>query len=445
MKNAKKTIITASLTFLMIATIAPMFLVTDAAAANSIQATYGPYGKWWRIQTDLITLSFPASGKPMFLWWYANDTSNIYVVKYKGLIEYIPLDYEYYSNAYEANAITVREKLMAKYASGGPHRTRIEQKIMEEYWKWLLIFHPSFLPFSACSWNLSGPVEVTRDDGVSYISFNFTLVNAPGVFDFADGNVMIRCRFYKTDATESVYGLYTYTVKAGELKMDLVIQNWEWNIDKLNDLFEFLESYNITVPKLRAGLALWVDLASIEIEDIPIAEQDATNTTMPVPENSTLAPIEPVEGISTLSDIIAGGQRVQVRNRITSDTVPLNVRARLRERFRLRFANESQTLAGFFDFVNTAVVINATDPQDKTVVDVTAAYKLAGNHMRLFIGYPYFGDNILEHDPSIGVEEVVPWLSAPLIFILLGATVIIGVAVAAVKLRKKTVNIINVQ
>lgn len=422
-----------------------MFLVGDAAAANRIQAAYGPYGKWWRIQTDLITILFPASGKPMFLWWYTNDTNNIYVVKYKGLIEYMTLDYEYYRTMYEANGLTIQERLEAKYSTPmpEPHRSQIQNKIRATIAS-LLGLHPSFLPFSACSWNLEGPEDVTRDDGVSYISFNFTLVNAPGAFDFADGNVVIRCRFYKTDATESVYGLYNYTVKAGELKMDLVIQNWEWNIDKLNDLFEFLSSnYNVTVPKLRAGLALWVDLASIEIEDIPIAEQDA-NTTTPVPENSTLASSEPIEGISTLSDIIAGGQRIQVRNRETSDTVPLNVRARLRERFRLRFANESQTLAGFFDFVNTAVVINATDPQDKTLVDVTAAYKLAGNHMRLFIGYPYFGDNTLEHDPSIGVEEVVPWLPAPIILILIGATVVIGVAVAAVKLRKKTVNIVNV-
>jgi hypothetical protein len=451
MKNVKKTIMTISLAFLLISIIVPTFLIGDVKAVSTIEANYGlcNNNKWWRIQTDLITILFPASGKPMFLWWYKNDTSNVYVVKYKGLIEYMTLDYEYYRDAYEANALTVRERLMAKYAAAGTHRERIAQKIMEEYWKWILGFHPSFLPFSACSWNLTGPEEVTREDDVSYISFNFTLVNAPKPFDFADGNVVIRCRFYKTDATEDVYGLYTYTVKAGELKMDLVIQNWEWNIDKLNNLFEFLASYNLSVPKLRAGLALWVDLASIEIEDVqgvPVAAEEDANMFLPsVPENSTLAQIEPVEGNSTLSDIIAGNQRIQVRNRITSETVPLNVRARLRERFRLRFANESQTLAGFFDFVNTAVVINATNPEDKTVVDVTAAYKLAGNHMRLFIGYPYFGSNILEHDPSIGVEEVVPWLPAPIILILIGATVIIGVAVVAVKMRKKTINIVNVQ
>ncbi|MGB9676951.1 MAG: hypothetical protein ACPL0C_07190 [Candidatus Bathyarchaeales archaeon] len=449
MKNAKKTITTVSLAFLLISMIVPTFLINDVKAANSIDANYGlsDNGKWWRIQTNLIAILFPASGKPMFLWWYANDTNNIYVVKYKGLIEYMTLDYEYYQTACEANDLTIQQRLEAKYSTPmpEPHRTQIRNRIRATIAS-LLGLHPSFLPFSACSWNLTGPVEVTRDDGVSYISFNFTLLNAPGAFDFADGNVVIRCRFYKTDATESVYGLYTYTVKAGELKMDLVIQNWEWNIDKLNDLFEFLSSYPVSVPKLRAGLALWVDLASIEIEDIPIAEQDANTFLTDVPKNSTLAQIEPVEDNYTLSSIIAGSQRIQVRNRVTSgDAVPLNVRARLRERFRLRFANESQTLAGFFDFVNTAVVINATDPQDKTLVDVTAAYKLAGNHMRLYIGYPYFGNNILEHDPSIGAEEVIPWLPAPIILILIGATVVIGVAVAAVKMHKKTINIVNVQ
>jgi len=126
---------------------------------------------------------------------------------------------------------------------------------------------------------LTGPEKVTRDDGVSYISFNFTLVKAPPIFDFADGNVIIRCRFYATDATESAHGLYNYTVKAGELKMDFVVQNWEWNIDKLSDLFEYLESLDYTVPKLKAGLALWVDMASLDLTKLStVAEQDVNTT-----------------------------------------------------------------------------------------------------------------------------------------------------------------------
>ena len=443
MKNKKKTIISTALTFVLLSMALPTLLINNVNASDSNDNTnvhVEPYGHWWKIKTDLITILFPASGrKPMFLWWYSNDTNNIYVVKYKGLIEYLTIDYPYYNNLYEANSFTMEERLKAKYASQG-----VINKI-GNYFGLLLGLHPAYLPFSACHWNLTGPVNVTGEDGVSYISFNFTLVKAPTIFDFANGNVIIRCRFYATEATENVYGLYNYTVRPRELKMDLVIQNWEWNIDKLNGLFDALhDEFNINVPKLRAGLALWVDMASINITDIPIAQQDAELTTQTIPQSSSAAPLEPVEINSDTSDIIAGGQRIQVRNRVADITTPLNIKTRLHERFRLRFAKGSQTLAGFFDFVNTAVVINSTT-QEKSIVNVTAAYMSAGNHMRLFIGYPYFGNNTLEHDPSIGVESVVPWLPTGLLMILIGATIAIAVAVAAVKLRKKTVNIVNVQ
>jgi len=437
---------TVSLAFLLMSITAPpvLFNNVNAAQPKRLQVSYGSDGKWMKVQTDLITILFPADGKkPMFLWWYASDTSNIYVVKYKGLIEYTTLDYDYYRIAWEANALTIRERLMAKYASSGTYQTRIREKIMEGYQKWILGFHPALLPFSACRWNLTSPVEVTRDDGVSYISFNFTLVDAPKIFDFADGNVIIRCRFYVTDATESAHGLYNYKVNAGELKMDFVVQNWEWNIDKLNDLFEYLESLGYTVPKLKAGLALWVDMASLNLTKLSTAEQDVNTTLQPLPESVADVQPEPVEANSGVSDIIAGGQRVQVKNKIASDTAPLNVRTRLYERFRLKFAKESQTLAGFFDFVNTAIVINSTTGES-SVVDVTAAYMQRGNHLRLFIGYPYFGSNILEHDPSIGVEQPIPTLPK-LLWVLIGATVVIGVAVAALKIKKKSINILAVK
>ncbi|MCS7115731.1 MAG: hypothetical protein N0A00_10135 [Candidatus Bathyarchaeota archaeon] len=426
---------------------APLVFVNDVNAADGQKLTihYGPYGKWVKIETDVITVLFPAGGKkPMFIWWHTNDTSNIYVVKYKGLIEYITLDYDYYRLACEANALTVRERLMAKYASSGPHQARIRERIQNSYLGWLLGFHPALLPFSACRWNLTGPVSVTREDGVSYLAFNFTLAKAPPKFDFAEGNVIIRCRFYATDATENVHGLYNYTVKAGELKMDLIIKNWKWNIDKLNDLFEYLEGLGYTVPKLKAGLALWVDMASINVTKLSTAEQDVETAPSTLPESVANAPLEPVEQNSVVSDIIAGGQRIQVRNKISNEATALNVRNRLHERFKLRFAKESQTLAGFFDFVNTAVVINSTTGEP-SVVNVTAAYMQAGSHLRLFIGYPYFGSGILEHDPSIGVEQAIPILPKLLLWVLVGATVVIGVAVAAVKLLKKPVNILAVR
>ncbi len=446
MKNVRKTLKTTSLAILLLSMIVPLAFVDNVSAAGlqKPSVSYGP--KWIQVQTDLITIRFPAGGKkPMFLWWYTNDTSNIYVVKYKGLIEYMTLDYVYYRLAYEANALNVRERLMAKYTSSGIHQTGIGKRIMEDYHlKWLPSFHPALLPFSACRWNLTGPVEVNREDGVFYISFNFTLLKAPPLFDFAEGNVIIRCRFYATDTTESAYSLYNYAVKAGELKMDLVVKKWKWNIDKLYDLFEYLESLGYTVPKLKAGLALWVDMASLNLTKLSAAEQDIETMPQTLPESVANATLEPVEENSKVSDIIAGGQRIQIRNRVSRETTALNVGAQLHKRFRLNFANESQTLAGFFDFVNTAIVINSTTSEASTV-GVTAAYMQAGNHLRLFIGYPYFGSNILEHDPSIGVEKVIPWLPINMLWVLIGATVVIGVAVAAIKLLKKPINILAVK
>jgi hypothetical protein len=424
----------------------PVFLINNVSAADgetALDVSSGPYrnGKWWRIKTDFITILFPADGKkPMFLWWYSNDTNNIYVVKYKGLIEYVTIDYPYYLRKYEANPLALRERLEAKYCESPLYPSLKKQQIRDMIWsmylRWILDLHPAYLPFNACQWNLTGPVDITREDGVSYISFNFTLVKSYfPIFKFAESNVIIRCRFYKTGAIENAHDLYNYTVHAGELKMDLVVKNWEWNIDRLTDFFNDLqEVFNITVPKVRAGLALWIDLASIEIVDMPIAEQDANSAS------------DLVEANSKASDIIVGDYRVPVHENKTAmgaDETPIPLRDRICERCRLRFARRSQTLAGFFDFVNTAVVINATG--DVAPVNVTAAYIPAGNHMRLFIGYPYFGNYTLEHDPSIGVESVTPWLPTNLLLLLIGITIIIGVAVAVVKIRKKTVNIVNVQ
>lgn len=434
MENKRKTLITVSLIFLLVTITLPSLLIINANADDNetLNTQVGSYGQWWRIKTDVITILFPADGKkPMFLWWYANDTSNIYVVKYKGLVEYMTLDYPYYLHKYEADNLTIQERLEAKYASMG---SLVRQRIIAHMMTNFLDVHPALLPFSACQWNLTGPVTVTRPDGVSYISFNFTLIKAPPRFSFAENNVIIRARFYTTDATESARDLYNYTVHAGELKMDFVVKNWDWNIDKLNELFDDLnENFGITKPQMRAGLALWTDLASINITDMPIAQQDANSAS------------DLVEGESTTSDILVGNQRVQVQeNKVAAGDDEIPIRNRIGERYRLRFAKGSQTLAGFFDFVDKAVVINE-DTGEATAVNVAAAYISAGAHMRVFIGYPYFGNSTLEHDPSIGVEESAPWLPTGLLVILLIATLVIAVSVVAVKVRKKTVNIVTVQ
>ncbi len=447
MKKVGKSIITISLAFLLFSIMLSGSLIAKVTATedsedSDVNLDQTEDGKWWRIETDMITILFPAKGKkPMFLWWYNNDTNNVYVVKYKGLIEYLTLDFSYYLRKYEANALTIKERLEAKYAMMGPYRTRIGNLIQTMYFGWLLDLHPAYLPFSACQWNLTGPENITRSDGVSCIGFNFTLTEAPPRFDFAEGNVIIRCRFYGKNATEDVHGLYTYDVHAGELKMDLIVKNWEWNVDKISRFFDVLhEEFNVTAPKMRSGLALWTDLASIEVEDMPIAEQDSLSTN------------DLVEEHSRASAMLVGNNKIKISENVTAtgaDETPMTIQDRLRERYRLRFANESETLAGFFDFVDQAVIINSTD-RSTVSVNVTAAYISAGNHMRLFIGYPYFGSNTLEHDPSIGVEgtpiaNIAKWFPMSMLTFLIAVTVVIAGVIVAFRLLKKPVNIVNVK
>jgi hypothetical protein len=421
-------------------TLATLSFMVFPAAANdestpiSIDENYRQH--WIRLETDLVTILFPANGKkPMFLWWYSNDTNNIYVMKYKGLIEFLTFDAPYYLRRYEANNLSIQEQLEAKYATAGPHQTQIRNRI-RTYISWLLGLHPAFLPFSACEWSLTGPEMVPKENNVYCVSFNFTLTKAPPIFSFAENNVIIRCRFYNGSIEENA-GTYNYTVDAGQMKMDLVVKNWTWNIDRLQPLFDFLEQqYGISVPPHKTRLALWINLASINIVDLPFAENDLEN-----PADNT---VETVVGVrATASNMVFGGRRHRItQNDVAAglDEKPIALQYRLRRFLRMHFAEEDTTLPGFFSFVSTANVINQTGAKP---VNVTASYIAAGGHMRLFLCYPYFGNNTLEHDPLIGAEYIPAFVSPFLVLILVVAAGAVAVVFVVAKWKRKTVNIVG--
>jgi hypothetical protein len=419
------------------------FMVAPAAANNgeptwiTINEDYRQH--WIRIKTDIITILFPAEGKkPMFLWWYSNNTNNVYVMKYKGLIEFLTFDAPYYLRRYEANELTIQEHLEAKYATSGPHQNQIRNRI-RNYLGLLLGLHPSFLPFSACEWNLTGPVLMPKGDNIYCVSFNFTLTKAPPIFSFAENNVIIRCRFYNGSVEESA-GTYNYTVGAGQMKMDLVVENWIWNIDKLQPLFSVLEKeYDIYVPPRKTRLALWINLASINIVDLDHAADDI--------ENPTDNAVETTANVrTTASNMIFGGKRHGITRNDAArgvDEKPITLRHRLREQLRMHFATGDKTLAGFFSFVSTANVIDPTT-EEVTAENVTASYIAAGGHMRLFLAYPYFGNKTLEHDPLIGVEYISPFVLPVLVVILVVVAGAISIALVFARWKRKPVNIVGV-
>ncbi len=439
LKTGKKVLGTAILITLAISLVLPLTLQTASAQPLDKPEILqnGPNGsKYWTwIKTDTVNIIFPAAGKkPMFLWWFAEDTSNIYVMKYKGLIEFMTFHTYYYRRVYEATEYRLRTMLNDDYFEPGQHklqqqaRLRIQQRLMA-----LASFyglHRPYLPFNACGWNLTGPIEVPSDNP-RYLSFNFTLVDVPFPnLKFAEDNIIIRCRLYYSETTEDVEGLYTYTVGAGELKMDLIVKNWTWNLDLIRPLLDDFAQNGINIPANRTGLALWINLASIPIEEIDLAEQDAET------QDGLL------EAQSMTRNMYVEGAQVGVaQNRTQTDLErQMGTQTSLRERFKLRFAAPSAALAGFFKYVPKALI---RDGEDATVVDVKASYIPAGNHMRLFLAYPYFGNKTLEHDPSLGLETIPALVTTESLLILVVAASTITIAILAYKWKRKAINIIG--
>ncbi|UCB61378.1 MAG: hypothetical protein JSW72_04845 [Candidatus Bathyarchaeota archaeon] len=398
---------------------------------------HGPNGSnnWTWIKTDTINLIFPAGGrKPMFLWWYAEDPSNIYALKYKGLIEFMTFATPYYQHVYEATEFKLRTALNSGYFEPSQYqirqqaRLRIQQRLMNLAFFYGL--HKPYLPFGACEWSLSGPVEVP-DGSPLYLSFNFTLVGVPFPnLKFAENNVIIRCRFYLVETTEDVGGFYTYSVGEGELKMDLIVKNWTWNLDLIQPLLGEFADNGIEIPTNRTGLALWMNLASISLEKLDFAEQDIDA------ENGS------VETQSMTQNMYVEGAQVSLAQNNTQSNLeePLRNRANMRERFRLRFATPDASLAGFFKYVPKALVY---DDATTTVVDVRASYISAGSHMRLFLAYPYFGNKTLEHDPSLGLEIEPTLLTSESLLILVGSISTVTIVIAVYKWKRKTINIVG--
>ena len=160
LKKGKTTLTTTVLAILAASLALP--LAVQPASAQTLNKPeilpYGPNGRgnWTWIKTDTINILFPAGGKkPTFLWWFAEDTSNIYVLKYKGLVEFMTFNVPYYRRVYEATEYRLRTMLNDDYIEPSRQqlqqqvRLRIQQRLMElaSYYG----LHRPYLPFSACS------------------------------------------------------------------------------------------------------------------------------------------------------------------------------------------------------------------------------------------------------------------------------------------------------
>ena len=476
MQTKRKLLVATVLAILLVSLAAPLValptLASDGSDDEADALKLVPMDNWYKLENDIVTVLFPRSGqKPMFIWWYTGKPDQIYVVKYEGLIEYFTFEGEYYRRMREAWEYRFRETYMdpeehrlTEMGEGGLMKLLILRQIMLQI---NATWHRPFFPFNAAKWSLSEIKNITTDGKMIGVSFAFKLVQVPDWmpgFQFAENNIMIRVRFYNTtvEETDPDKG-YKFIVNAGEMKMDFVVNKWVWNIDSIKALIEYLRDHDIdiNVPQGKTRLALWVNLASINITKLLMAEDD--------PEEIEEAAYEDNSYVASHMEVDDIREDIRLNMTLTEQEKPIEID---RPVIKFGFANETMTLGGFFRFVSSAKVKDYPNTGDANMVPVKAAYIAAGAHMRLFIGYPYFGSGSLEHDPSIGVdvpgtattpqykietpsgisevaptvigEYVLPLFTTELVAVLVGAVSIVAILIYAVKWKRKTpVNVVG--
>ena len=170
-----------------------------------------------------------------------------------------------------------------------------------------------------------------------------------------------------------------------------------------------------------------------------------------------------------------GGQVVDIRHEGSLEREKrFTAGVRLREPVKMQFATENTTLAGWFKFVNASIL---TYPDGHVEVrPVRLAYLESGRVLHVFLVYGYFDGATLEHDPSTGLDvpetaeqtpvaqvevpsggETEPELPgggpgpgpyvptvllSPEVLVVVGVGLVaVGIVVAALKRRGRTINL----
>jgi len=497
------------------AVIAP---VAAANPPNNIQVTQ--VGNNTMIKTSDYTVIFARNGSmPSFVWWANNDTSDVYVVQYKGLIEFAQIDNSSgfqlkneaestllaglinnmnvmdeakldqlaqggiiiskisstltlagvainsgYGNGTKAVADLRKEasdlQTFAQNVSDSTITASVNQSVYdinavinainsgnnpqdlintamqqlgnlsntglnaakqvindriaarEQLVNLSSGWHPAALPFGASTWTVTNPTTITDSNGNAIgITFTFTLVNAPSQFAFANNNVQLVIRIYNAPVDEQVSQggqSYSYSLASGEMKMDFIVSNWQWNFaPSVVQLFN--SKYAETGIHVTPALALQVDAAAYNISS-SMADRLLGNLSMvsaPVAAPTAIFS----QGPTTTSIPVTGQSADATQLNYTPATMNQNIAGK-----NLKIASQAKltlkgqgTLEGFFKFVPYATVDNNGV---YSTVDVGASYYMAGNHLSLYITYPYF-NGTLTHDPSIGVQSPSGSNSAP--------------------------------
>lgn len=269
--------------------------------------------------------------------------------------------------------------------------------IVEAYTTIIMAFkHPFYFPFDAAKWSLIGPENITDNNGnVIGMQFSFNLTEVHDKrFKFAEGNILIRNRFYFVPVQEKIND-QTMNITRAELKSDIIIKHWEWNF------------YEAVKHK--------PDNKTIEPLIINILSMFKPTLVLKAHFTSPLMPSDPYKDFNILlkqggeDEVEIGDEEVETHGEhglklgvnMENDT---KIEEHEINRVRmpgLVIKTSGGLVGGFFRFVPNATVTypNGT----KEIVPVKGYFILHGKHVTTFLVYQYFNNGTLEHDPSIGI------------------------------------------
>ena len=261
--------------------------------------------------------------------------------------------------------------------------------------------HPYYFPFNKGVWALDGPSNIESGDQTIGVQFTWQLVKVPdSKWTFLEGNVEIRNRLYFTSVQERVNNTLMNLTKA-ELKSDLIIKKWNWNFDSfyslLNSGVSKSSALSIISTYMKPYLSLNIHFTAVR----PTAKVfDSLNQMVNSEDLEDFEDLNIVQGTNGITMHLGEieNQDFEIeRTKIVghSEILP-----------GLMLAKNS-TIGGFFRFVpNATVTYPSTKPTESgqsKQVKVSGFFWPAGRQVKAFLVYPYFGNGILEHDPSIGV------------------------------------------
>ena len=374
-------------------TIFPMILpICYSQSLNETDYIYEELEDWKIVKTDVITIAVPLEKVvPMYIWWYNDDDSIIYVVKYEGLAEAWLFTSEQFRHdmLFDDTKDFKSEFIEHAHIYGWVGNSIITPKIN----KAANDLHPFFYTFFDEKWDLIADMQVIKaqDGKVIGLAFAFKLTESKNPnFDFTEGNILIINRIYFVPVEERI-GDSKISLSRSELKSDIIISNWQWNYDFfMNSLGEFSDQ----IPDLSPRIVL-----STKFNVRTVEEENRLN----IMNEERDGIIITGEQIELGAEVIIGEKTVELSGAIDEEDKIIASNGLPN----LKISTRESIITGFFRFNSKAIIVpQANNGDQSTTEDVEGTFWTINGLLKVFIVYPYFANNLLRHDPSIGVSTL---------------------------------------